>query len=104
MTQESSLLPYEDIAFPTPTEGQSVMISEAGFVISGICPRCQHPTDCSVPIGVITPGVTGIGTQNVEVKSGTYETVITCRCNYPHPSRPTADVGCGAFWRIAIEV
>jgi hypothetical protein len=104
VTQESSILPYADIAYETPTEGLSVETSGAALLITGICPRCHHPTACSVPIGVITPGVAGIEAQNTEVTPDRYDTVIVCRCGYPHPNRPATEDGCGAFWRIGLEV
>jgi len=103
MTQESGVLPYASIACQTPTEGMSVETSGAVFLITGTCPRCQHPTAYSVPIGVITRGVSSIETQQVEV-SGHYDTIMVCSCGYPHPMRPATESGCGAYWRIALEV
>lgn len=102
--ESQSVLSYQDVAQPTPVHGLSAKKLADAVVIEATCPRCDHLTATHLPIGVIAPAMKGIVRRSVDIPAGRYDTVMVCSCGYPHPGRPPEETGCGAYWRVAMEV
>ncbi|MDO0924645.1 hypothetical protein QQY24_04140 [Streptomyces sp. TG1A-8] len=73
-----------------------------GLVVSGPCPRCEHHlVDRRVLLALTGLGATRGGS------AGAPETVVldvTCGCGSTHQDAPEGVTGCGASFRIELEL
>jgi hypothetical protein len=94
-------LPYAEVT----DEGYATRVAETfsvrqfgpAVLLSGDCPRCQHPISC--------PIVDEVYRREVPESAGDpgYRTLL-CSCAVDHPARPDGLTGCGAYWTVTLEV
>ncbi|MFF5216388.1 hypothetical protein [Micromonospora sp. NPDC000442] len=94
-------LPYVEVT----DEGYATRVAETfsvrrygpAVLLSGDCPRCQHPISCPI-VGEVFRRVA----SQASVELG-YRTLL-CSCAAEHPDRPDGLAGCGAYWTVTLEV
>ncbi|MFD3311949.1 hypothetical protein [Streptomyces sp. NPDC058656] len=92
--------PFEEITRPTYAEahlaGLRIEGSRHEAVLSGVCPRCEHPFQYVHPLA----GFRGLRRPR---SRDTYSVQVACVCTEEHPGRPADDEGCGAYWILLLQ-
>ncbi|GAA2195392.1 hypothetical protein [Micromonospora lupini] len=95
----SSPLPYAEVtdeAYATQAAaGFQPQEFEFAVVLSGRCPRCDHPSTTTL--------VDEVYRKDVAAPDPGYRTLL-CECEVEHPGRPAGLRGCGAYWTLWLEV
>ncbi|MEV2241398.1 hypothetical protein [Micromonospora sp. NPDC049891] len=94
-------LPYAEVT----DDGYATRVAETfsvrrygpAVLLSGDCPRCQHPITCPI-VGEVYRREA----SQAPVDPG-YRTLL-CSCAADHPTRPDGLAGCGAYWTVTLEV
>ncbi|MCX5066287.1 hypothetical protein OOJ91_10405 [Micromonospora lupini] len=95
----SSPLPYAEVtdeAYATQAAaGFQPQEFEFAVVLSGRCPRCDHPSTTTL--------VDEVYRKDAATPDTGYRTLL-CECDAEHPGRPAGLRGCGAYWTLWLEV
>jgi hypothetical protein len=81
---------------PRPELDDWVVVAndDGGYVVSGRCPRCDHPTVAGVSDMVVTVRDTGPGPDKTRE--------VHCACTTTHRKAPAGTLGCGARWLVGL--
>ena len=95
----TGLLPYAEVTDEAYAARAAVDFTAQEFeyavVLSGRCPRCDHPSTTTL--------VDEVYRRDVQALDPGYRTVL-CECEAEHPPRPDGRRGCGAYWTLRLEV
>ena len=92
--------PFEEITDPGYAAAHHAGLRVEGTrheaVLSGVCPRCEHPFQYVHPL-------TGFRVPWPSPSRDTFSVQVACVCTGEHPGRPDDDEGCGAYWILELR-
>jgi hypothetical protein len=98
--KEEQTLPFDAEHVPVSAkqlQSWSATVAGAEIVLTGPCPRCDHPAPNRVPLHTVALEVAGGSARQ------TLTAALACTCTEPHPGRPAGTPsGCGCTWTVVV--